>query len=154
MSRQPSHRTTLVVARKYERGATMVELALVLPLLLTVMFGIMESGRLALTYTTLADAARAGTRFAIVHGADRTGSGVDGPSGPGNTANVEAVVTNMAIAAGLTASKLTVDVEYPGSTNVIAAPVTVSVSYPFRPILPLVPLTVTLGSESQGMICY
>jgi Flp pilus assembly protein TadG len=136
-----------------ERGATMLEFALILPVLLTVMFGIMESGRLMSTYVALAGAARAGTRYAIVHGSDRTGTGADGPSGAGNTSNVVTVVKNITSAGGLSGS-VSVDVEYPYG-NAIGDPVTVTVSYPFNAVvLPLIPLTVTLGSTSQGTICY
>lgn len=141
-----------------ERGSSLVEAALVLPLLLTVMFGIAESGRVMLSYSALADAARAGTRYAIVHGTNRTGSGVDGPSGPGNTSNVDSAAKTITRAAALPDANVTVTVAYP-SGNSIGAPVTVTVSYPFNFVLPVaVPFhllpTITLGSTSQGMICF
>jgi Flp pilus assembly protein TadG len=137
-----------------KRGGTLVEMAFALPLLLTVVFGIFECGRLVMAYTTVADAARAGTRYAIVHGSDRTGSGADGPSGPGNTGNVTSAAGNVMEAAGITAGAFTVTVAYPNGSNEIGAPVSVAVSYPFDSGIPLAPLTVTLGSTSEGTICY
>jgi len=136
-----------------------VEVPLAFLWVFTVMFGLTESARLILAYTTLSDAARAGTRYAIVHGSYRTGSGIDGPSGPGNTANVVSVVKQVTSAAGLSSSKVTVyDTDaamYPDGTNKIGARVKVKVSYPFTSVLSLiVPFGVTIGSTSEGMICY
>jgi Flp pilus assembly protein TadG len=141
-----------------ERGTSLVEMALALPVLLTVIFGIAESGSVMLSYSALADAARAGTRYAVVHGNNRTGSGVDGPSGPSNTLNVVAAVKTITRAAALPDANVTVTVTYP-SGNGIGAPVTVTVSYPFNFVLPVVvpfrllPI-ITLGSTSQGIICF
>jgi Flp pilus assembly protein TadG len=143
-----------------ERGSTLLELPLALIWVFTVIFGLTEAGRLTLAYTTLADAARAGTRYAIVHGSYRTGSGVDGPSGPGNTGNVTTVVKQVTSGAGLSASNVTVydtgtEPMYPDGTNKIGARVKVKVSYPFTSVLPMiVPFSVTIGSTSEGMICY
>lgn len=143
-----------------ERGSTLVEVPLAFLWVFTVMFGLGESARLMLAYTTLADAARAGTRYAIVHGSYRTGSGADGPSGPGNTGNVADVVKQITTAAGLSASKVTVsdtatEPMYPDDTNNLGARVRVKVSYPFASVLPLLaPFSVTIGSTSEGIICY
>lgn len=143
-----------------QRGATLVEVPFALLWVFLVVFGLTESSRLMLAYTTLAEAARAGTRYAIVHGSYRTGSGVDGPSGPGNTANVEAVVKKVTAAAGLPDTKITVydtgtEPMYLDGTNNIGARVRVKVSYPFTSVLPLLaPVSVTIGGISAGVICY
>lgn len=143
-----------------QRGSTLVEVPFAILWVLLVIFGLTEAARLMLAYTTLAEAARAGTRYAIVHGSYRTGSGVDGPSGPGNTANVEAVVKKVTTAAGLPAANVTVydsDAEpmYLDGTNNIGARVRVKVSYPFSSVLPLLmPVSVTIGGTSAGVICY
>jgi Flp pilus assembly protein TadG len=137
-----------------------VELVMVLPWIFTIMFGLAESARLMMAYSTLSDAARAGTRYAIVHGSYRTGTGVEGPSGPGNTANVIAAVKQVTSGAGLSPGNVTVydsgaEPMYPDGTNKIGARVKVKVSYAFTSVLPLiVPFSVTLGSTSEGMICY
>jgi Flp pilus assembly protein TadG len=138
-----------------ERGAALAEFSLVAAIMLAVLFGVIEIGRLMLVYTTLADAARAGARYAIVHGALRTGSGVDGPSGPSdNPPQVVTVVTNITTAAGLLPAHLTVTVHYPNGTNTTSSPVTVRAAYAYVPVSLFLPLTVNLGSTTEGMICY
>lgn len=54
-----------------ERGQATVELALVLPVLLLILFGIMEFGRVFSAYLVITNAAREGARLAAV-GADDT----------------------------------------------------------------------------------
>ena len=51
-----------------ERGAALVEFSLVAAIMLAVLFGVIEIGRLMLVYNTLADAARAGARYALSMG--------------------------------------------------------------------------------------
>jgi Flp pilus assembly protein TadG len=141
-----------------ERGATLVEVPLALIWVFLAVFGLTEAGRMVLAYTTLADAARAGTRYAIVHGSYRTGSctsvALDGQAGPSaDPPCVVAVVKGITTAAGF--STATVHVSYPNGTNKIADPVTVSVSYDYKAVLPMLPIpAVTLKSTSEGTICY
>jgi Flp pilus assembly protein TadG len=49
------------------RGQALVEFALVLPVFLLILFGIIDAGRLIYTYNTIANAARDGARVAIVN---------------------------------------------------------------------------------------
>jgi hypothetical protein len=51
----------------------LVEFALILPLLLLLFFGIIEVGRLMLSYNTIANAAREGARYGIVDPTNTTG---------------------------------------------------------------------------------
>ncbi len=145
---------------KCQRGATLVELTIALVWVFTVVFGLTESARLMLAYTTLCDAARAGTRYAIVHGSYRTGDctadQLNGQAGPSDDpACVVSVVQNIATAAGLSSAKLTIQVRYPDGDNKIGHRVTVKASYPFSSVLPLIsPFSVTIGSTSEGVICY
>ena len=53
-----------------ERGQTMAEFAFVLPILVTLLFGIIQFGILFNNYVTLTDAARAGARVAAVSRGD------------------------------------------------------------------------------------
>jgi Flp pilus assembly protein TadG len=81
------------VARE-NRGQSVVEFALVLPLLLAVLFGITEFGRAWMTENILTSAAREGCRLAVVTGPD--------------VAAVPAKVTAVCAAAGVTPSAITV----------------------------------------------
>jgi Flp pilus assembly protein TadG len=53
-----------------ERGSALVEIALVLPLAVAMLVGIIEISLALYTFEYLADAAREGSRYAIVRGAD------------------------------------------------------------------------------------
>lgn len=55
-------------ARTAERGGSIAETAIVMMLALIVIFGIMEFGRVLYTYHAVSNAARLGTRYAIVRG--------------------------------------------------------------------------------------
>jgi Flp pilus assembly protein TadG len=57
-------------AGKKTRGQTMVEFALILPVLLMTMYGVMEFGRLLFIYVTTTSAAREATRYASASFAD------------------------------------------------------------------------------------
>ena len=53
--------------KQRDKGQTLVEFALLLPLLLLLLVGIAEFTIAVLSYNTLADAARQGARYGIVH---------------------------------------------------------------------------------------
>ena len=76
------------------RGQSVIEFALVLPILLLVLFGITEFGRAWMTSNILTSSAREGCRLAIV-------------TGP-NVAAVQARVTSVCTAAGVTPTSITV----------------------------------------------
>lgn len=54
-------------SQKGRAGQALVEFALVLPILLLFIFGIVDAGRLIYTYNTVANSARDGVRVAIVN---------------------------------------------------------------------------------------
>lgn len=54
------------------RGAAVVEMAVVLPLLLTILFGIIEFGWTFMVYQSLTNAAREGCRVAVLEGSTTT----------------------------------------------------------------------------------
>lgn len=56
-----------------ERGAAAVEFAILLPVLLLILIGIMEFGRAFNVQITASNAAREGARYAAVHYADTSG---------------------------------------------------------------------------------
>src|SRR5215813_5426079 len=59
--------------RKNERGAALVEFAIVATVFLSVMFGVIEFGRLFWTHNALRDAARRGVRYAAIRKNDAAG---------------------------------------------------------------------------------
>lgn len=59
--------------RKNEQGKTLVEFAIVGTVVLTVMFGVIEFGRLFWTHNALRDAARRGVRYAAIRKNDTAG---------------------------------------------------------------------------------
>ena len=60
-----------------EEGAAAVEFALVFPLLIMILFGIIEFGRVYSEYQVYQGAAREGARFAAVRNASGTGPDID-----------------------------------------------------------------------------
>lgn len=54
-------------AKQKERGAVAVEMAIVLPVLLLILFGIIEFGRVLNVQVSLTEAAREGARNAAIH---------------------------------------------------------------------------------------
>jgi len=143
------------VRRARSRGQVLVEFSLVVFLSVILLLSVVEISRMVLVSTTMANAARAGARYAIVHGGTRTGSGVDGPSGPaGNPVQVVTVVQNFASAGLLSPGLLVITVNYPGASNAPGQPVSVTVVYPYDPLTSYFPFRVRLGSTSQGVIAF
>jgi hypothetical protein len=87
--------TKRVVARRSvgksgrsERGQSMVEFMMVISVIFLVFLSMMQLMLLMHAYNTLADAAKEGVRYAIVHG---TGMGASACSGPGSVTLTPAV---------------------------------------------------------------
>lgn len=111
-------------------GQSLVEFALVLPVLLLFVTGLFDVARAVWQENTLAYAAREGTRYAIVHG-----SASEAPVGPSNTAPIVSAVREAAVGV----PDITVTVTYPdlvGSTpcNDRGCRVTVDATAPFVPL--------------------
>jgi Flp pilus assembly protein TadG len=138
------------------RGQNIVEFCLVAVMTVIMLLFVVEMGRMLLVYTTVANAARAGLRYAIVHGSTRAaGATLDDASGPAsNPAQVLTVVDNFASTGLLTPSLLVVSVTYPGSSNAPGQSVNISVVYPYNPLTTYFSKTLRLGSAAQGIILY
>ena len=141
---------------RMDEGSALVEFSLIAFMFIILLLSVVEMGRMLLVYTTMANAARAGARYAIVHGGERTGTGVNGPSGPGNTAQVQTVVQNFASAGLLNTSNLTINVTYPNGLNTAGSAVSVTVTYPYDPLVIFFNsmLSTTMGSTSEGVITF
>ena len=137
-------------------GQALVEFSVVTVLTVIMLLFVVETGRMLLVYTTVANAARAGVRYAIVHGSTRSvGTTVDDASGPGNTpTQVVTVVKNFASGGLLSTNRLVVTVTYPGGSNAPGQYVTVSAVYPYNPLITYFSKTLRLGSATQGIIVF
>jgi Flp pilus assembly protein TadG len=132
-------------------GGTLVEFGLTIIVLLMLVAGIIEMGRLVLAYTTVANSARAGARYAIVHGGDLT----SGASSSTDNSAVKTVVKNFAGAGTIQLADSNITVTYVPD-NKAGSTVTVKVVYTYTPMLGYFSslLDVRLGSTSQGVITY
>jgi Flp pilus assembly protein TadG len=111
MSRRPSLRD--------DRGQTMVEFALVIPILCVVLFGVIQFGILYKNYVTLTDATRVGARKAAVSRHDAS-------------AIASTVAKVRSSASGLDLAKLAITVT-PGATPwEHGDDVTVTAKYPYN----------------------
>lgn len=115
--------------RRDERGAQLVELAIVLPLFLIMFAATAEFGRFFYEYTTLAKATRAGTRYLIT-----------APSKAASDAEAKNIVvygnpagTGTPIVSGITTANVVVT--RAGGVPVLPKTVSVSISgYKYKPI--------------------
>lgn len=69
-------------SRDRSRGQALVETAVILPLFLVLLLGIVDMGRAVWATTSLASAAREAARYAIVHGGAASTACPVGPPGP------------------------------------------------------------------------
>lgn len=100
--------------RTRARGAALVEFAVVCPLLMTILFGIMEYGYVFLVQQTLTNAAREGCRIAVLQGS--------------SDAQIDARITEIMDATGITGHTTTKTHATTNPYNPVEA-VTVSVPY-------------------------
>ena len=104
-----------------EDGQSLVEFALVLPIVLLVITGVFDVARAVWQENTLAYAAREGTRYAIVHGSAYCSISTcpdPDPAGiayPGNTTGVVTAVRRAAVGIG---TNVSVAVTWPGADGV------------------------------------
>jgi Flp pilus assembly protein TadG len=110
-------------AARTRRGTSVTELAVVLPIFLIFLLGTIDFAQVMWAYGTVSEAARAGARYAMVHG-----SMASSPVGPtANDSTVSTIVKNNALA--LNTAKLTVTSSWGEASNDATCPVTVTASY-------------------------
>jgi Flp pilus assembly protein TadG len=105
-----------------ERGQATVELALILPFLLLILFGIMEFGRIFSAYLIITNAAREGARQAAIGAANTT---------------IVTTVRNAAYSLGDLTS-LTVSINPDESSRVTGTEATVTVNYSVDLVVPMI----------------
>jgi Flp pilus assembly protein TadG len=139
-----------------ERGGSIVETAIAMSLALLVVLGIMESGRMLYTYHAVANAARLGSRYAMVRGSDCTVTGC-----PATASGVQTYVRSATPFTDPTAMTVTTTwsgTAYNGSacnasTHHAGCTVTVQVAYVYGFMENLIPrVTLTLRSTSKMVL--
>ncbi len=100
----------------FRRGAAAVEFAVVLPVFITLVFGMIEYGRMVMVQQVITNAAREGCRKAIM----------DGTTGQ----EVLDLVNDYLDSAGITGATVTVTPSEPSEAGA-GEPITVSVSVPY-----------------------
>ena len=153
--------------RSCERGQAAVEFALTVVLVFFFIIAIIELIMFVYTYNVVAEAAKEGVRYAIVHGAGNTS-----PSGPTCPANCAAITGNAGSGGVVktyaqfsfhdtSGTNMTVTADYNpaggnGASACNKAPclVRVSVAYPYRPFFGLNWPTVTVFAAAQGRIVF
>jgi len=167
LNRTPRHRTVSnalhlpfrganrsLEGKEKERGTELVEYAIVLTLLLMVLFGLIDFGRALYAYHFVSDAAREGTRYAMVRGSTCSSSGC-----PASSSDIQNYLDK--VPAGIDPTQLSVTTTWnpnssancTGTPNAPGCVVEVEVSYNFKFMLPFLPWsTVAMQSTSEMVI--
>lgn len=143
-----------------ERGSAMVEMALSIVILLIMLFGIMEMSLVLYAYHYISEAAREGTRYAIVRGESCTGFA---SACPASSADIQSYVQNLAYP-GINSQQMTVTTAwsaYPAGGACVPSAncknpgnqVQVTVNYQYPLAIPfLQATTINMSSTSQMVI--
>jgi len=147
-----------------EAGVSLVEFAMSVVILLTLMFGIVDFARAMYTWAFVSWAAQSGTRYAIVRGATWAGTSCSTTATAAcdaTSANVTSYVQGLA-PPGVTGSSVQVNAQWPATTptgtscstaNGQGCLVKVTVSYTFHYVTPFLPTTgISLSSTSEQVI--
>jgi hypothetical protein len=145
-------------AGKKTRGQTMVEFALVLPVLLMTMYGIMEFGRLLFIYVTTASASREAARYAAAIGTNEANveryRDCDGIRAAARRVDVLGAIDQIDISYRSPTRTIPNCTGSTGSTQLrLGEQVMVSVRGRFSPIVPIVPISINeIHSETARTI--
>ena len=152
---------------KAQQGQAMVEFMLTVVFLTLLVVGIVEMLGFIYTYSVIADAAKEGVRYAIVHGANNTTQ--SGPttqqtaktppctSSNNNNSTAPNVINRVTQFAGFSmhdTSNMNVYVCYLDGNNKSLSQVQVSIAYSFRPLFGFGWPSVTVYANSAGRIVY
>lgn len=126
-------------------GATLVEFAIIVPLLLLLLFGIIESARLVTEFTTIRTAAREGARFATtvddaagVPNYRNCAGIVEAAGAKAVVGNLESVTVQWDSPNGYSFSCTDTGLANPNGDEIIAGTtISVSVESTFNPVVPL-----------------
>lgn len=149
-----------------QRGQAALEFALTITILVFLLVGMLELTMFVYTYSVLADAAKEGVRYAIVHGA--SGNNPSGPTGATKTSTswgvcsssdsgTSSVVSTVQAYAALSlhsTSTMNIYVCYPDGSNNPGSGVQVRVNYPYQPLFGLGWPKVNVIANSAGRIMF
>jgi Flp pilus assembly protein TadG len=147
-------------AKRGWKGQAQVEFALTVVFVMILILGSLEMFVLIYTYSVLADAAKEGVRYAVVHGTGVGTANCSGPGGGGVTCtdatanNVITKVTNYTSYSFHDSSAMTVTPTYQDGSSVPPNRVRVTVSYIYQPIFGLGWPTVTVNAAAEGRIVF
>ena len=116
-----------------ERGAAAVEFALLLPVLLTILYGIIEFGMIMYGREVVTNASREGARAGIIQVSPKPTSG-----------QITTIATNYLTGTGINPSQVTITVTGAGGASPTMLTVTATYSYPW--LVPYIPALLGLPS--------
>src|SRR5437867_4314669 len=116
-----------------ERGVAAVEFALLLPVLLMILFGIIEFGMIMYSREVITNAAREGARTGIVQGPPKRTAG-----------QIKTIANNYLTGTGINPAKVTFTVVGDGLLN--PNTLTVTATYPYKFLVPYLPMVVGIPS--------
>lgn len=141
-----------------QSGQAPVEFAFIMVFLVVFLLSFLEITALLYTYSVLADSAKEGVRFGVVHGTSSlTCNGPGGAAGvtcDGGATGVKTAVTTYASSSLHSTAAMTVTPSYPDGTSTPSSRVRVVVSYPYEPFFGLGWPTVTVNAASEGRIAF
>lgn len=120
-----------------QRGQSLLETAIMIPLIFLVVFAVFEMGWLMYTYSVLADAANEGVRYSIVH------------SG-GDVAGTQARVKTFAATSLHDVSAISTSVTFPDGSATPPNRIRVTVTYLYVPYLPKFITAPTMNTYAEG----
>ena len=133
------------VTRRRQRGQALAEFALAAPVLFLLLLGVIEGGRFIYHYESINNAARAGIRYAVIHGPNND---------PATPADIRQAVADAAIGISVADDLVIPDPVYSGpngSTNKRGSTVSLSVSFTYEPVVPLLP-PITIRAQATGVV--
>jgi len=139
MQRPTIKNTTTTTTVHRRSGATVVESAIVLPILLFIIFAMLDLGLAAIRYNALAEVSRRIARAAVIHGS--TAPDMVGNWGPDTYTGTAADDSEMVAAALNTTTampddQVTIQISWPDGDNSPRDRVHVEVAYEHQPLLP------------------
>lgn len=136
--------------RQAENGGALIEMAVALPVLFTLMFCFIEMCLAVYSKNLISECAREGTRYAVYHGSSCPNS--SSPTCEATAAQVNSYVTGLGWP-NLAGGTMTVNTVYPSGNENPGSLVTVVVSYTLPIRVPFTPTnTLSFSSTSQMRI--